>query len=160
MKSIVESFTYSEFDDFTELPENEQNLVGLSREMTKSAYSPYSGFRVGAAVLLEDGTIVKGSNQENAAYPSGLCAERVAVFSASALHPGINIKIIAISAYSNTKSIEKPVSPCGSCRQVLIEYEKKQKKPIKIILSGEKGKVLVIESVADLLPLHFTNINL
>ncbi len=160
MKSIVESFTYNEFNDIKELPENERKLVGLSREMTKSAYSPYSGFRVGAAVLLDDGTIIKGNNQENAAYPSGLCAERVAVFSASALHPDNRIKTIAISAYSDRRDSKKPVSPCGSCRQTLIEYEKKQKTPVKIILAGEKGKVIVIDSVADLLPLHFTNIDL
>ena len=160
MNRITSSYTYSELNDYTELPEAEQKLVKLSREMTQAAYSPYSNFRVGAAVLLENGTITKGSNQENAAYPSGLCAERVAVFSASANNPKTAIKTIAISASSPKKIIKKPVSPCGSCRQALIEYEAKQKKPIKVILTGEKGKVLVIESISDLLPLHFTNVDL
>ncbi len=160
MTSITKSFTYSVYNDLSELREVEKELVLISRETTKSAYSPYSGFRVGAAILLEDGTIIKGNNQENAAYPSGLCAERVAVFSTSANHPDTPIKAIAISASAPEKTIDKPVSPCGSCRQALIEYEVKQQSPIKVILSGEKGKVIIIDSVADLLPLHFSSVDL
>lgn len=157
MDQLTKSFTYYEFQNSEELSNQDQELVKLSREATKSAYAPYSGFYVGAAVILEDGTIIKGNNQENAAYPSGLCAERVAVFSASAVYPNATIKAIAISAYSEEITIDKPISPCGSCRQVILEYEKKQDTPIKIILTGQKGKVIIINSISDLLPLNFTD---
>jgi len=131
-------------------------LIGLSREMTAKAYAPYSEFFVGAAVLLENDEIITGSNQENGAYPSGLCAERVAVFAASAMFPGVPMKMIAVSATSTRLKMEEPVSPCGACRQVLLEYEILQKKPIKVLLSKEDGKILIIEKVHDLLPLSFS----
>lgn len=145
-----------EVDDFLELSQKEQELISLAREMTKKAYAPYSEFYVGAAVLLENDEIITGSNQENGAYPSGLCAERVAVFAASAMFPGVPMKTIAVSATSTRMNLHEPVSPCGACRQVLLEYEVLQQKPIKVLLSKEDGKILIIEKVQDLLPLSFS----
>jgi len=145
-----------ELEDISHLPEGEQHLVDLARQMTRKAYAPYSEFYVGAAVLLENNEIITGSNQENGAYPSGLCAERVAVFAASAMFPGVPMKTIAISAKSKRIVLDDPVSPCGACRQVLLEYEILQKKPIKILLSKDNGKILIIEKVHDLLPLSFS----
>lgn len=156
MKPIHIPFQIMEVEDPAELPLQEQELIAFSRNMTDNAYAPYSGFFVGAALLLENGEIVKGSNQENAAYPSGLCAERVAVFSASANFPGVRIKTIAISARSQKNKLDYPVSPCGACRQVLLEYEFNQKEPIKLLLSGTSGKIYMVEKVRDLLPLSFT----
>ncbi len=147
---------YYELDNDQSLPEDEKELVALSREMCSNAYAPYSAFYVGAAVLLENGRVVKGSNQENGAYPSGLCAERVAAFAASAMFPGVPMRKLAISARSNRINIDTPVSPCGACRQVLIEYELAQQQPMKILLSTEKGSIVVIEKVQDLLPLAFS----
>ena len=146
---------FFEADDVSELPDEEHALVRLSRGMTDHAYAPYSGFCVGAAVLLDNGEVVTGSNQENAAYPSGLCAERVAVFAAASMHPGIPMKMVAISAKCSVKGHDHPVAPCGACRQVLLEYEELQQKPIKILLSHETGTIHVIERVSDLLPLAF-----
>ncbi len=147
---------YYELEDERSLSQQEQELVALSREMCGQAYAPYSAFYVGAAVLLANGEVVKGSNQENGAYPSGLCAERVAAFAASAMFPGMPMQIMAISARSNRIQIDKPVSPCGACRQVLLEYELSQQHPMKILLSTEKGSIVVIEKVEDLLPLAFS----
>lgn len=145
-----------EYDSVEQLNVGERALVDISRVMTEKAYAPYSNFFVGAAVLLENGEIVTGSNQENGAYPSGLCAERVAVFAASARFPGVPMNMIAISAKSTCLSIDEPVSPCGACRQVMLEYEVLQTNPIKLLLSKESGKILVVEKVQDLLPLAFT----
>ncbi len=155
MNEVCITITYKEFADSGKIKKEEQKLLKEAREIAKSAYAPYSKFNVGASVLLNDGTIVNGNNQENAVYPSGLCAERVAVFSANALYPGKTIKSIAISAFSHDKIIDKPVSPCGSCRQSFIEYENKQNSPIKLILSGQEGKVIIINSAAELMPLQF-----
>ncbi|QWX85726.1 cytidine deaminase [Cellulophaga sp. HaHaR_3_176] len=126
-------------------------------EARKNAYAPYSNFQVGAAVLLENGEVVIGSNQENAAYPSGLCAERVAIYHASAKYPNVIIKAVAISATSKNYVVDSPAAPCGNCRQSMIEYEQKQKLPIKILLMGEKGEVLKIDSLLDILPLAFNS---
>jgi cytidine deaminase len=123
----------------------------------KNAYAPYSNFYVGAAVLLENGAIVIGSNQENASYPSGLCAERVAIFQAGALYPGVTIKAVAITATSKNYIVKQAAAPCGNCRQAMIEYEQKQKQPIKILLMGEQGEVIQFNSLLDILPLAFNN---
>lgn len=157
MKKVEISLSLFEVNDLAELDPSEQELIKISRRMTTQAYAPYSGFYVGAAVLLENGEIVLGSNQENAAYPSGLCAERVAVFAASAKYPDIKIKAIAISGNSKTRDIDHPVTPCGACRQVMLEYEIKQQEPFKVYLSGYSGKIYIIEKVQDLLPLSFTS---
>jgi cytidine deaminase len=150
------SFHIFEVENISELNDREQELVMLSRKMTEKAYAPYSEFFVGAAVLLENGEIITGSNQENGAYPSGLCAERVAVFAASAMFPGIPMKVIAVSAKTARLEMAEPVSPCGACRQVLLEYEMLQKKPIRVLLSKEEGKIIILEKVNDLLPLSFS----
>ncbi len=149
------SFRYYEVSTLSDLPEDEQKLVERARIMCDRAYAPYSAFYVGAAILLENGQVVEGSNQENGAYPSGLCAERVAAFAASANYPRVAMKKIAISARSNRLEIHEPVSPCGACRQVLLEYESSQDSPMKVLLAKEEGKILVIEGVRDLLPLSF-----
>ncbi len=156
MKPIQIPFQITEVEDPSELSSEDQNLIACSRSMIDNAYAPYSRFYVGAAILLDNGEIVKGSNQENAAYPSGLCAERVAIFSAAANYPGAKVKAIAVSAKSGENKPDYPVSPCGACRQVLLEYEYNQKEPIRMILSGASGKIYLVDKVRDLLPLSFT----
>lgn len=137
------------------LSEDLKSLLGIAIASRENAYAPYSKFQVGAAVLLENGEVVIGNNQENASYPSGLCAERVAIFYAGAKYPNIEIKAVAISAASKEYIVNRPAAPCGNCRQAIAEYEHKQKSPIKIILQGEKGDILVCNAIADLLPLSF-----
>jgi cytidine deaminase len=154
------SIRISEVEGLEQLEPEDRKLVKLSRQMTAKAYAPYSGFYVGAAVQLENGEVITGSNQENGAYPSGLCAERVAVFAASAMFPGIPMKAIAVSAKSPRLSMDEPVSPCGACRQVMLEYETLQGTPIRLLLSKENGRILIIEKVGDLLPLSFTGTSL
>ena len=136
-----------------ELTENELNLIEVAKVATSQAYAPYSKFHVGAAVLLENGKIVSGSNQENIAYPSGMCAERVVLFHANHQYPFIPIMMLAIAAKEGDVFVEK-ISPCGACRQVLLETEKRYGKPIKLLLYGRE-ETLVIESAASLLPLCF-----
>lgn len=148
-----------------ELPGQYTALVDAAKEATRTAYAPYSHFHVGAAVELADGTTVTGSNQENAAYPSGLCAERTAVFSVSATHPGVALKRIAIAAWTMRERAEgldhesyfqaQPISPCGACRQALLEYEHRYG-PIEVVLYG-RDRTLVFDSVAALLPYSFTD---
>ena len=124
-------------------------------EVRKNAYAPYSKFRVGVAILLDNGEIVLGSNQENAAYPSGLCAERVAVFYAGAVYPEAKILKMAITAASDTNQTMAPIPPCGSCRQSMAEYEIKQETPIEIYFMGEIGAIYKSESLKNLLPFMF-----
>jgi len=155
MKEIRIESLVREYDNEKALSAEEQKLVTSSREAVKHAYAPYSGFSVGASILLSNGIIVTGNNQENAAYPSGLCAERVAVFAASAQYPGVPIKAIAITAQSKHFIVDSPVSPCGACRQVLAEYEHLFNNNIKVILSGQEGKIMVLDNVKSLLPLLF-----
>ena len=146
----------TELSSASELSAEEKNLLALAKKATKSAYAPYSNFFVGAALLLENGVIVCGNNQENMAFPSGLCAERVAFFSAGATYPNVPIKTIAITARSQKLTIDKPITPCGDCRQVMAESEGRHKKNIRVILSGEKGKIYIVESIKALLPLMFS----
>lgn len=152
-KKIV--FEVSIFGSIEDLSTEEFQLMQKAIEARKNAYAPYSSFQVGAAILLENGAIVIGNNQENASYPSGLCAERVAVFQAGAKYPNVTIKSIAISATSLNHEVDKPVAPCGNCRQSIAEYENRQKEPISIFMMGETGNVLKCDSIADLLPLAF-----
>ena len=132
MKEIHITTTFKVFEDQTQLPENIQSLMQQAIEIRKKAYAPYSHFRVGAAIALDNGKIVLGSNQENAAYPSGLCAERVAIYQAGAIYPDAKIVAIAISAASDSNPTLTPIPPCGSCRQSIAEYEFKQDAPIEI----------------------------
>ena len=145
------------FDTISELPKNIQKIMNKAHEARENAYAPYSHFKVGAALQLDSGEIILGNNQENAAYPSGLCAERVAVFHAGATHPNAKMMSMAISAKSLKNKLTTPVAPCGSCRQVLAEYEVKQDTPIAIYFMGETGKVVKSNSIKDLLPLIFDN---
>ncbi len=136
-----------------ELPEEELPLVEAAIKATGQSYAPYSKFHVGAAVLLEDGTIVTGSNQENAAYPSGLCAERVALFHAGHQYPDIPVVALAIAVVTNGRRLES-ISPCGACRQVLLEMEQRYAKPIQVLLCGTK-EVVITENAESLLPFCF-----
>lgn len=148
---------YSVSDSISELSEQDQILMKEAVKSAQNAYAPYSGFSVGAAVKLSSGKIVTGNNQENAAYPSGLCAERVALFSASALYPEDAVETIVITIKTKHKIIE-PVAPCGACRQVIAEYENRQNRKIRIIFSGETGKTFLVEGIHNLLPITF-NVN-
>lgn len=139
----------------SELSDEEQQLVSNAKSAFKTAYAPYSGFLVGSSVLLENGEIINGSNQENAAYPSGLCAERVALFYAGARYPEIKVKTIAVSVLSKNFEINDVISPCGACRQVMAEYEDKQGQSIKVILHSPTDEVLIANTVEDLLPFMF-----
>lgn len=148
---------YTEYDSMSQLEAEERALAEAAIEATASSYAPYSNFNVGAAVLFEDGVIVKGSNQENAAYPSGLCAERTALFYASASRPGIPMTAIAIAAGQNGRLCPSPATPCGACRQVMAQYQTKSGCPMRVLLVGG-DKILRFEKVDDLLPLIFDSI--
>ncbi|MBP5498338.1 MAG: cytidine deaminase [Muribaculaceae bacterium] len=138
---------------FNELKPEDKNLVELAREATKSSYSPYSKFAVGAALLLDNGVWIKGANQENAAF-AGICAERSACYNAGANYPGVGIKKIAITAFSNGEFVDEPAAPCGVCRQALVEFEKNAGHPMEVFLAG-RDKVYRANSIAELLPLCF-----
>ena len=159
MSKAIEKLTlHAEFEVYaseTDLSLEEQSLVKQAKDALQSAYAPYSHFFVGAAVLLENGEVIIGNNQENAAYPSGLCAERVAIFHAGARFPGVPVKTIAISCKAQNQVITDPVSPCGACRQAIAEYETRYASPIRIIMSGESGRVYVANTIEALLPLMF-----
>ncbi len=143
---------YASVDD---LPSDARDLMSLAVEARKKAYAPYSQFKVGAALLLDNGEVVVGSNQENAAYPSGLCAERVAIFHAGSKFPDAKILLGAVTAASSNKMVKEPVPSCGACRQSMLEYEHRQKSPISLYFMGEEGKVYRSHSVKDLLPFTF-----
>lgn len=153
-------FEYQIIHDLSELRLEEKNLIESAMQVSKTAYAPYSKFLVGAAALLENNTVVLGSNQENAAYPSGMCAERVALFSASAQFPGQKIKALAIYAHSLDFEIQTPVSPCGGCRQVMAEYELKQGVDFPVFLVGKDMLTYRISNTKSLLPLLFFEENL
>lgn len=144
-----------EVRSFDELSDEDRELVEASRKATEGSYAPYSHFHVGAAIRLSDGSIVTGANQENAAFSSGTCAERSACFWAGANHPELSMNKIAISARNAQGFQRKPISPCGSCRQALLEYETKQGHPMQVLLYGEE-ECYLLPSVASLLPLCFT----
>jgi cytidine deaminase len=137
-----------------DLSATEQQVIRAARSAARDAYAPYSGFRVGAALLLDSGEMVTGNNQENASYPDGLCAERVALFAANANHPGSGIQMMAVAAMIRDEFLEEPAYPCGSCRQSLLESEYRFKKPIRILMYG-RNRILIAHSVKDLLPLSF-----
>jgi len=139
---------------FNELSVDFQRIVSAAKEMTKRSYAPYSGFSVGAAVLLDNGKIVNGSNQENVAYPSGLCAERVALFSANANYPESAPVVLAIAAYNNGDFTDFPVTPCGACRQVMVEVEKRYGKSFEVLMCYKQG-VVRVKRAGDLMPLTF-----
>ena len=155
MKEITITTQFKVFDSIQDLPDDIQDLMTQAVEVRKNAYAPYSKFRVGVAIVLDNGKIVIGSNQENAAYPSGLCAERVAIFYAGAVYPEAKILKMAITAASDSNQTTAPIPPCGSCRQSIAEYEIKQETPIEIYFMGEIGSIYKSESLKNLLPFMF-----
>ncbi len=148
-------FDLNIYPDPAKLPDEDRALLAAAREATSGSYSPYSRFPVGAAIVLASGEVVIGSNQENASYPSGLCAERVAVFQAGARFPGTPIRTLAVYVGNPGESLHKPAAPCGNCRQSLLEYEHRQDDPIRILLQAGEGSVYECPSVRALLPLGF-----
>ena len=149
-------FSYEVYDSIDELKEEDAWLLREAQEVSQNAYAPYSRFQVGAMARLANGEIVAGSNQENASYPAGICAERVLMSSAASLYPGVPIETIAISFRSPEVESDHPISPCGICRQSLQEFEQRVKHPIRLILGGMEGEVIVVPQSNMLLPLSFT----
>jgi len=150
------SFEFEVYDSIDQLAKEDAWLLNEAKKVTQTAYAPYSHFQVGAMALLTNGKTVAGSNQENASYPVGLCAERVLLSAASSLYPGVAIESIAISYHNDNGSSDRPVTPCGICRQTLVEYESRFQRPIRLILSGMEGKVFIIPKASTLLPLGFS----
>lgn len=146
---------YELYEDLEELNALDAELMRCAHEATKKAYAPYSRFHVGAAVRLANGVIVTGCNIENAAYPSGLCAERVTIFSAQAQYPGVAIEALAVTAHSEKKLIDEPVAPCGACRQVMVEVEQLSKRKLRVLCQGEVGPVMVFDGIESLMPFVF-----
>lgn len=155
MKEVKIESTLFVFENLEELPKDVAFLIQKAIEARGKAYAPYSNFNVGAAILLDNGEIITGSNQENASYPSGLCAERTAIYYAGSQFPAAKIVRMAISATSATKPTTSPIPPCGACRQAIAEYEIKQETPIEIYFMGETGAITKSASLANLLPLIF-----
>lgn len=148
---------YEEYLSVDELASEDKELVNAAIEAMSGSYAPYSHFNVGAAVRLSDGSIVKGANQENAAFPSGLCAERTALFSAAAAHPDLDIVSIAIAGGADGSLNALPASPCGACRQVMAQYQTRSGKPMSVLTAGS-GRILKFSKVDDLLPFIFDSI--
>jgi cytidine deaminase len=148
-------FDYKVYDDIGELDKADSVLLNKARSVTKLAYAPYSNFFVGAAAVLENGETVVGTNQENASYPVGICAERVLLGNAATMYPDVGITTLAISYASKTVKSDHPISPCGMCRQALLEYESRTAKSIRLILSGQQGKIILVHTVSSLLPFAF-----
>lgn len=155
MKTINLSIQIQECSK-ADLQEEDRKLVESAEGFLMHAYAPYSKFSVSAAALLENGVIVNGTNQENAASPSGLCAERTAIFYANSMYPDIKVKTIAISAFFEGSIIKNPITPCGACRQVLLETENRYNSPIRLILAGAE-RCLIVNNIKDILPLNFDN---
>ena len=157
MEKKTLTIPYEEYSSIEELGAADRALLEAAIDALKGSYAPYSRFNVGAAVRLADGTVVKGANQENAAYPSGLCAERTAMFAASAQHPGVPFEAIALICAREGQLMPNPASPCGACRQVMAQYEREAGKPMRIIM-GSGGPILTFEGVASLMPLVFNDL--
>ncbi len=160
MNKSTYSFAYEVYNSIDDLNKEDAWLLQHAKDVSKAAYAPYSHFQVGAAARLLNGEIVKGTNQENASYPVGICAERVLLSAAATLHPNVAIESIAVSYRSNEVKSDHPITPCGICRQSLQEYEQRVHNPIRLILGGLDGKVFVIEKAGSLLPLSFTSSDL
>ena len=154
------AFQYAVYNDISALTESDQHLLSRARETALNAYAPYSGFMVGAAALMADNSVIVGSNQENASYPIGICAERVLLAAVSCISPNESIQTMAISYFSNEVDSSYPVAPCGMCRQALVEFENRFKKPLRLILSGSSGEVYELDSASLLLPFSFKAENL
>jgi cytidine deaminase len=150
-------FNYRVYNSSGELPEAQQELLNKAKEITAQAHAPYSNFQVGAVARLMNGEIVAGSNQENASFPVGLCAERVLLATVSSLYPKVALETVAISYKSAHHKSDHPIAPCGICRQSLQEFESRTGHPVQLVLGGLTGPVYVIDSVRRLLPLAFTS---
>ena len=157
MQRLRLEINYTEYASKRELPASDLALLDKAEEMTRSSYAPYSNFHVGAAIRMASGEVYGGANQENAAFPSGLCAERTALYYASAQHPEGAVEAIAIAAEHKGSFTKDIVTPCGACRQALAQYEVKSSRPIRVILGGT-DRIVVFDSVADLLPFVFDSI--
>jgi len=155
MKKITITTEISEINNTESLDPENQELIQKASDAAKSSWSPYSGFAVGAAVRLANGIIIPGANIENAAFPSGICAEHAALSTAASAFPNVEPTAIAITAFSKGVQVQMPVAPCGKCRQVIAESENRYKRPIKLFLAG-KTKIYIVESASDLLPLVFS----
>lgn len=149
-------FSYEEYNSIDELPQQDKALLLKAKEATALAYVPYSHFHVGAAALLENGVVLTGANQENASFPVTVCAERTLLGTISSVQPGVAIEALAVSYFNEKGANDKPISPCGICRQTIAEYENRLKKKIRVILGGQSGKVYVIPEAGVLLPFGFT----
>jgi cytidine deaminase len=155
MRKETTGFTFEVYENINQLEEQDAILLEKAKTSTAFAYAPYSGFCVGSAAMMDNGEIITGTNQENASYPAGLCAERVLLASATSQFPGMPVKSIAVSYAGNAVKSDHPVSPCGICRQVLTEFEARQALPLRIILAGMEGLVYIIPTAQSLLPLAF-----
>ena len=155
MKKEEIRFGYDVYDSIKDLSEDDKQLLIAAREVTGNAYAPYSNFQVGAVARLNNGALISGTNQENASYPVGICAERVLLASASMLQTNVPINTMAIAYHNLNGQSDHPVSPCGMCRQYIAEYETRTKQPIRLILSGMDGKIFIIEKAGQLLPMSF-----
>ena len=157
MENKTLTIPYEEYASINELNADDRALLEAAIDATNGSYAPYSHFNVGAAVRLEDGTVVKGANQENAAYPSGLCAERTAMFAASSQYPKVPMEALAVVCARDGSLMINPGSPCGACRQVMAQYERLALKPLRIIL-GSGGPILVFTGVESLMPFMFNDL--
>ncbi|MBT8273526.1 MAG: cytidine deaminase [Bacteroidia bacterium] len=155
MKKVLLETKLTVYHDLQELSDDVKHLMEKAIDARQNAYAPYSNFSVGAALLLDNGEVITGSNQENASYPSGLCAERTAIYYAGAQYPKVKVLKLAITAGAINKTTDIPIPPCGACRQAIAEYEVKQDAPIEIYFMGEIGEVIKSDSLANLLPLIF-----
>lgn len=155
MEVINKTLSLTKYGSIEELQQSDQELLQFAKQAVSSAYAPYSRFRVGCALRLKNGVVVKGSNQENIAYPSGLCAERVAIFSAGANYHDQPVMSMAITVKADNYVVDKPITSCGACLQSMSEYELKFKQPIKIILQGETGDIFVADGIGTFMPFMF-----
>ncbi|NSL87972.1 cytidine deaminase [Chitinophaga sp. Mgbs1] len=160
MEKQLQQFDYLVYNDITALEAEDAWLLKEAQKVTQHAYAPYSNFQVGAIIRLANGKTITGTNQENASFPVGICAERVALSAASSVYPGVAIDTIAVSYHNINGDSSSPISPCGICRQTLAEYESRQQAPIRLILGGLSGKVYIVHHANDLLPLAFSSTNL
>lgn len=156
MQTKAHTFSYEVYDSAEDLAKEDAVLLNNAKMVTRDAYAPYSRFRVGAAARLQNGAIVTGTNQENASFPAGICAERTLLSTASSLYSGMPIDALAISYDNDNGPSDRPISPCGICRQSLQEFEHRTRKPIRLILGGQRGPVYVIPQAGFLLPFGFT----
>lgn len=160
MESSSFNIEFTRFLNENELSDQDQTLIREARKHASSAYAPYSGFKVASVALMNDGTMIHGTNQENASYPIGLCAERVMLAAISSVKPNELVKTICISYLSSNVATDKPIAPCGICRQSLVEFESRFSTPIRLLLTGQLGEVYEFSSVSDLLPMAFKKNNL